>query len=58
MEVFNAEETIEESFKKATEFVKTIVGKLNGDQLLYFYARYKQVGHVVWDENTDGVFVR
>lgn len=32
-----------ELFEKAANYLKTIVGNLDTDKLLYFYARFKQV---------------
>ncbi|XP_046543412.1 acyl-CoA-binding domain-containing protein 6-like isoform X2 [Haliotis rubra] len=36
-------ENVEELFKSATKFVRTIAGKIENEALLYFYARFKQV---------------
>lgn len=38
-----AEDEIEELFKNACSYVRTTPGTLKSDDLLYFYARYKQV---------------
>jgi len=37
------EESIEELFKNACSYVRATSGTLKNDDLLYFYARYKQV---------------
>lgn len=36
-------DNMEELFKSATKFVRTIAGKIENEALLYFYARFKQV---------------
>ena len=38
-----AEDEMKELFKNACSYVRTTSGTLRSDDLLYFYARYKQV---------------
>jgi len=38
-----AEDDMEELFQNACIYVRTTSGALKSDDLLYFYARYKQV---------------
>lgn len=46
MAEFNEEDTefedMDDMFKSATEYIRLIGGRLESDQLLYFYARFKQ----------------
>ena len=42
-DVNKMEEELEQLFEKAANHLKSLVGKLETEQLLYFYARFKQV---------------
>ena len=42
MDLFGQED-LKVQFEKATTYMKSEAGKLDSSQLLYFYARYKQV---------------
>jgi len=41
------ENEIEELFENACSYVRRTSGTLKSDDLLYFYARYKQVGKLI-----------
>lgn len=40
-----AEKELREIFENASNFVKTVAGRLKSEELLYLYARFKQVTH-------------
>ena len=42
------ERELKELFQNASKFMTTIAGEISSDQLLYFYARYKQVKYCVF----------